>query len=118
MAHKREGRGPRVNLRLPELPGDEEIIRAVLAAPERDPRALRGVSASILADHLKVQGARRAGRGAVKGSWSGTMSASLRLSPRLGSLVRRGLLGVYRDDERYRSVYYVTKDGRALVEEE
>jgi acyl-coenzyme A synthetase/AMP-(fatty) acid ligase len=109
MAHKREGRGPRVNLRLPELPGDEEIIRAVLAAPERDPRALRGVSASILADHLKVQGARRAGRGAVKGSWSGTMSASLRLSPRLG---------VYRDDERYRSVYYVTKDGRALVEEE
>lgn len=110
-------RGPRVNLRLPPLPSEAEILCALIAAPDRDPRARRhGVSANILADHLGLDGARRLGRGAVKGSWSGTMSPSLRLAPRLAAMEKRGLLERWRHD--YRWYYEATDKGRAAAEEE
>lgn len=115
MTARRSVRGPQVNLDLSELPGEVEIIRAVLDLPEIDSRARRGVTANLLAQHLKVEGARRLGRGAQKGSWSGTMSGSIRLSPRLLVLVKRGLLGSYRDRENYRAIYTVTAAGRALI---
>lgn len=102
------------NKRLPPLPSDLEIVRGILAAPGRDPRARHhGVTANILAQHLGVKGAARLGRGAMKGSWSGTMSASLRLSPRLRSMVARGLLVSYR--ENYRYVYDVSRRGREMA---
>jgi hypothetical protein len=92
------------NLDLRPLPSDEEVVAAVraLCAGGAHPR---GVTAAWVAIRLGVEGARRHGRGAVKGSWSGTMSGAVRIAPRLRSLERRGLLVAVWDREDFRWVY-------------
>lgn len=115
----RQRRGPRVNQSLPALPDDLAFLRAV-AAVEADRRWGYGVTAGDVAYHLRVPGARRLGRGAVKGSWTGTMSGALRVSPRLSALTRRGLLdrftGTRHDGtSEYRYRYVLTKKGREEI---
>lgn len=57
----------------------------------------RGFTAQRIAWALGVKGAQRAGRGAIAGSWSGTMAPALRIAPRLGSMVRAGVLSSVRE---------------------
>ncbi len=118
---RRVRQGPRANLDLPVLPSDDEFLRAV--GDLQDSQGVgyhHGATASEVAWKLGVAGARRLGRGAVKGSWSGTMSAALRVSPRLASLTRRGLLARYTGERydgtsEYRYRYYLTKKGREEI---
>lgn len=102
------------NRDLPPLPSTEEILAALVEA-EQERRYEFGISANRLAYRLGVQGARRLGRGAVKGSWSGYMSASLRLSPKLASLCRAGLVERYRTPGEYRWTYAITLAGRVAL---
>lgn len=110
----------RSNQRLDPLPDDDTFLRAVWAA-ENDGRwehrfAGYGAPATGLLAHLPaIQGARRLGRGAVKGSWSGTMSSTVRITPRLRSLSIRGL--VYRSypPGEYRTYYMLTRAGRERI---
>lgn len=106
------------NRDLPPLPSYAEIARAIRDAPDRDPRAARGITANILAQHLGVQGARRAGRGAVQHSWSGTMSGSLRIAPRLRAMQREGLVFIVNDRQNYRMNVELTEAGRSLAEDQ
>jgi hypothetical protein len=107
------------NRDLSPLPTDEEIVAAVKSLSD-DKRAMTARSgywrdtaatANEIARRAGVQAARRLGNGAMKGSWSGTMSPSLRISPRLRAMARRGLLVEHYDHENYRKVYEVP-DGR------
>jgi hypothetical protein len=91
------------NLHLAALPSDREFLRAVLdIETENRERHLPkiGASASHVAYRLNIQGASRLGNGAVKGSWSGRMSGSLRAAPRLRALTKRGLLREHWGDRR------------------
>lgn len=114
------------NVELPErnpIPGDDEVVAAVrkLTADSEammERAAERGIhyysdpapSANRVAHYLRLEGAARLGNGAVQGSWSGKMSPALRISPRLQSLVKRGLLEKHHDpDEGYRWVYTVRR---------
>ena len=101
---------------LPPLPSDEEILQAFLGFDGyavRYGRRWHGApSANALAHDLGIVGARRLGRGAVKGSWTGEMSGSLRLAPRLRSLERRALVSRHWDRESGRYVYSLTNAGR------
>jgi Transcriptional regulator PadR-like family len=122
---RRSGERHGYNLGLPPPPGDVVVLQALVAmwdAPLYEGEVLRnpwrryhgGVLASALARHMGVPGARRLGRGAVRGSWSGTMDAGLRLVPRLRSLEQRGLVATWHDQksERSRTVYQPTQAGR------
>lgn len=91
---------------LAPLPDEDAIVATVRELQERP----FGATANTVARRLGVQSARRHGNGAVKGSWSGQMSAGLRLSPRLRAMVRRGLLREWQGDGRYE---YTTPDARA-----
>lgn len=91
------------NLGLPPLPDDAVVIEAVAQVVAERPR---GATANRVAQHLRVQGATRGGRGAVAGSWSGVMSPALRMAPRLQALAKRGLLVRSYDDENYRYLYH------------
>lgn len=68
----------------------------------------QGASANEVASecghHLK--GPRRHGNGAVKGSWSGTMSPAPRFAAVLRRLAREGLIEEDSDRENYRAVFY------------
>jgi hypothetical protein len=68
--------------------------------------------AAEIAARLDIPGMRRAGRGAVKGSWSGYMSPALRVVPSLRSLVKDRLVYAMGDPnaERYRTVYWLAPD--------
>lgn len=57
-----------------------------------------GIRAQSVAWHCGIHGARRHGRGAVKGSWSGFMPAALRCAPTLAALAREGKLDRYTHD--------------------
>lgn len=105
------------NLDLKDLPSDDEFVEAVrriIRENEEDQQRARDhgfwyhaetwATANAVAHVLGVEGARRAGNGAVKGSWSGYMSGALRTAPRLQSLARRGLILKGRDDQ-HRWVY-------------
>jgi hypothetical protein len=90
-----------VNRSLSPLPSDEEVIAAVEKLHEDYPYR---ATAAHVAQQLGVEGARRLGRGAVKGSWSGHMSGALRIAPRLESLAKQGKLQwLYDDREHSRS---------------
>jgi hypothetical protein len=107
------------NSNLPPLPSDEEVLRA-LAALENDPQEQRrlGSTATSVAWKLGIQSARRLGRGAVQRSWTGSMAPALRISPRLRSLAKRGLLHEMYDDSPYarsRKVYKLTSAGRKEI---
>lgn len=107
------------NLGLPPLPDDVTVL-AALATMCEEPRWHRhgGALASFLAGRLGIQGANRLGRGAVKGSWSGSMDAGLRLVPRLRSLTKRGLVCQgYDFSDRGRAVYNITPAGLAYLEQ-
>lgn len=105
------------NEKLPPLPSDEEVLAAVADLLANDPRARQWATANLVAGALKIQGARRLGRGAMGGhSWSGTMSGALRISPRLRSLARRGLLHETYDNENYRYVYILSSEGQARLD--
>lgn len=67
-----------------------------------------GASASDVAAMLRVAPARRLGHGAVKGSWSGSMPAALRVQGILRSLASRGRLESSTSDYRL----YYTPAGR------
>lgn len=111
----------RTNWDLPPLPNDDAVIdavREIVAENEAKMERAReigrpyyrwpGATANNVAYQLRIQPARRLGNGAVKGSWSGTMSAATRIAPRLRSLARRGLLDAIHDpDGGYRWVYTV-----------
>lgn len=108
------------NERLDPLPDDAAVLAAVDWVVEHDRRArlARGASASLVAQRLKISGARRLGRGAQgPQSWTGTMSGALRISPRLQSLTRRGLLHQLDDRTDYRHVYRLTAAGREAMKE-
>lgn len=104
----------------PSLPTDDEVIAAVrdLIKQKHEDMARSAAAghgyyvdarpaANAIARRLGVRGARRAGNGAVKGSWSGTMSGALRISPRLQSLARQAKLVQGYDPENYRHIYSV-----------
>ena len=95
--------------RLTPLPSDREFLRAVSACQAN--HFLRGATANRVAAKLGIQGARRLGRGAVAHSWTGTMSAALRASPRLNALTKRGLLYRWYDTENHRYMYALTESG-------
>jgi predicted transcriptional regulator with HTH domain len=116
---RRPVRGAQVNQDLPPPPTHAEIARAIVELPEHDPRARRlyggtKISANLIAQYLKVPGARRSGRGAVKGSWSGTMSGALRVAPALRSMIRLGFVTSYR--ENHYTYYELTDAGKVLAE--
>lgn len=117
------------NQRLPPVPDDCTVLAALVAmwdAPTYDGGGILrnpwriyhgGVLASALAARLGMPGSSRLGRGAVAGSWSGSMDAGLRLVPRLRSLERRGLVHSYYDLKaaRTRSVYRPTPAAYELL---
>lgn len=109
----------RSNLELAALPDDLAVMRAVAVCDERHNGRYRGlgVYAQAVAWKLDIAPARRLGRGAVQGSWSGSMAPALRIAPRLQSLVRRGLLGKFYG-ERSVTLYYLTAAGREFIERE
>jgi hypothetical protein len=72
-----------------------------------------GMTATRICMKLDIEPARRAGRGAVAYSWTGDMSPSLRLAPRLRSMERQGLIESYR--EGWKKRYYLTDEGRKLA---
>jgi len=75
-----------------------------------------GATANTIAGRLGVVGANRAGRGAVKGSWSGRMSPALRIAPTLAAMVRAGLVESYLDpDAGWRNLYALTDSGKRLA---
>lgn len=97
-----------MNSRLAPLPSDDEVVAVVRELQDdRTWEFKLGVSASAVARKLGVEAANRAGNGAVKGSWSGRMSASLRISPRLRSMAKRGLLLEIYDTDSHRNLYRV-----------
>ena len=69
-------------------------------------RYYKGVSASMVARHLGVQGAARLGNGAVGGSWSGSMPEALRVAPTLRSLCKAGEIEGSDRNEDYRWYYW------------
>lgn len=75
---------------LAPLPTDDEVVAAVRQL--QDAGRYRWVTATEVASACGVDGARRFGRGAVKGSWSGYMAGALRIAPRLRKLAREGRL--------------------------
>ena len=108
MAYDRSRRSH--NQHLAPLPDDDTFVEAVEAL-YGDRRYGDGVRADDVAWKLGVTGASRLGNGAVKGSWSGRMSGSLRVSPRLRSLVGQGRLRSFHD-ERSRWRYYPAEGER------
>lgn len=99
------------NWDLEPLPGDNAVVIAVKTIVEENRKSpsmlqFRGATANGVARFLRVRGARRAGNGAVKGSWSGTMSPATRIAPRLRSLAERGDLERSYDAKNYRYEYY------------
>lgn len=81
----------------------EAALAAVEALhAERESLYYRGVSASEVAWWVGIDGVRRHGNGAVKGSWSGFMSESLRAAPVLRSLAAKGELEAADDGRRAR----------------
>lgn len=107
------------NAQLPELPNDLAFLNAVGMIVERQ-KYEYGATANDVAHYLGVTGARRLGRGAVAHSWTGTMSAALRVSPRLTSLSNRGLLSRFHADmygagREYRWRYALTPAGREVL---
>ncbi len=103
------------NEHLAPLPSDEEIIEVVRRLAGQ--RALRwhpGVTANDVALTLRVGGPPRLGNGAVKGSWSGTMSGAVRVAPRLQAMVRRGTLRRTYDSE-YRRWHYFPADDKLVT---
>lgn len=101
------------NRDLPPLPSDDEILAALAALEDERPRDF-GITANRLAGRLGIVGARRLGRGAQgRRSWTGTMSPSLRLAPRLRSLRLQGLVEIiWTSSPEYRNVYLCTAAGR------
>ncbi len=107
-----------MNEDLPAPPTEKEIAHALAMLADRDalhPKASKvyGFTAADIAHQIGVHPARRLGRGAVAGSWSGRMSPALRITSRLTSMWKRGL--VYRDfdpDERHRWRYRLTAKAR------
>lgn len=101
------------NDRLAPLPDDITVLRAIA---ELEPRAKSmGVTANDVAHKLGIEPASRAGRGAVKGSWSGRMSPALRIAPRLERLHRLGwIISGY--GYRSRKHWYLTPAGRQELE--
>jgi len=91
------------NRGLPPLPDDTALIEAVAQIVGE---GHRGATANRVAQRLRVQGAWRGGRGAVKGSWSGMMSPALRVAPRLRKLADDGLLVRRYNNDDYRFEYY------------
>lgn len=99
------------NRNLSELPDDWAFLQAVADACAEQ-RYEFGATATTVAWRLGVEGAKRHGRGAVAYSWTGTMAPALRVSPRLASLARRGLLDSFRVPGEYRNRYALTVKGR------
>lgn len=106
---RRQVKGAQVNMDLPPPPTHAEVARAIVELPGCDPRARKGVTANLIAQYLGVPGARRGGSGAVKGSWSGTMSGALRVAPVLRAMKLRGLVKSYHG-ARY-TFYELTREG-------
>ena len=103
------------NEKLPPLPSDDEVLRALVHLVRESPY-YTGTTAAKAARRLGVRGANRLGNGAVKGSWSGTMSASLRIAPRLRAFEQRGLVRSYWfEGRRY---YDLTVEGTRQAEGE
>lgn len=95
------------NYDLPDPPTKLAVAQVMLSMRE----ARCGLRAIAIARHLGVVGARRAGNGAVKGSWSGRMSSALRVAPVLRGLVNDGLVRTHRD-ERGNTLYTLTLEGQ------
>lgn len=77
-----------------------------------------GQTASQIAHRLRIPPARRAGRGAVQGSWTGNMAPALRAAPTLVSAVKAGLAMSLRNplDDHHRAapLYYLTVEGERV----
>jgi hypothetical protein len=94
----------------------EQVLVALLGDLPLSSR--EGHTALDLARAIGVQGNRRGGNGAVKGSWSGKTSPALAISSTLNGLVRRGL--VDRWETQYRGYgkkeYALSTIGRTEAE--
>jgi hypothetical protein len=88
----------RSNQELPPLPDADAIVAAVRELHEERPYQ---TTAQVIAHRLGVRPARRSGRGAVAGSWSGYMAPALRIAPRLRSLARAGRITSMYDHREY-----------------
>lgn len=103
------------NRHLEPLPDDAVFLRAVAEEIEHGRRGWEiGATAAGVAGRLGVQPASRLGNGAVKGTWSGKMSPALRVTPRLRSLTKRGLLREHWGDRRIE--WALTPAGRKEIE--
>lgn len=107
------------NLHLDPVPGPPAVLAALVELyDEQQARPYpweHGITANAVSYRLGVQGARRAGRGAVKGSWSGRMSGALRVAPVLASLCRNGYAEQLYDrapGARSRRIYFPSEEGR------
>lgn len=102
------------NVRLQPLPDDLAILTALDELQEERPYRY-GATAQAIAGKLGVQGSRRLGRGAVKGSWTGNMAPALRISPRLRYLRKRGLIRSWYDTDNYRHTYVLSAWGNEVL---
>jgi hypothetical protein len=106
------------NADLPPPPTHEQVVKAMVALDEEERRQV-GLTANSIAWKLGMEGARRMGRGAVKGSWTGYMSPALRLAPTLEAMSRKGLADWFYDPSegsRGRKRYSLTAAGRRLTQ--
>jgi hypothetical protein len=110
---RRRGRKT-VNRDLSTLPDDRAFLQAVADAVVEH-RYEIGATATTIAWRLGVEGAHRAGRGAIAHSWTGTMAPALRVSPRLRSLAKRGLLDEFRAPGEHRLRYELSRKGREML---
>lgn len=100
--------------------GRRAAVLTILSESQRTERIPERFNGELLAQdvarRLRLDGARRAGRGAVAGSWSGYMSPALRVVPILRALEHDGLVQHrYEPDERTRSLYRITTSGIAWL---
>lgn len=100
--------------------GRRAAVLAVLDDSQRSERHHDRFNGELLAAdvarRLRLDGARRHGRGAVAGSWSGYMSSALRVVPILRALEAEHLVhGRYEPDVRTRSLYRITTSGIAWL---
>lgn len=96
-------------------------LRAAVALEDSGETRYRyGLSALDIAVKAGIDGTRRHGNGAVKGSWSGYTSEAFAVASTLTSLVKRGYLNSWWDDTyevRNHRKYATTNAGlKALAE--
>ncbi len=104
---------------MPERPLTGLHLRVLRAMGELGAMGERQIVAEQVGRVAKVARPRRAGSGAVKGSWSGYVARGFAVASTMRALVRRGLLAEHDSGrERYVSAYRLTAANEAAGEAE